>query len=198
MLTKLIAINNVLAAMGIRAVTSATSTHPDVVAASNTIDRVSRMLQSDHPSYNSENLTLAISNVGHVILPSNVLEVDAVNALLKYTQRGTRLYDITNNTYVFTAAVDVKITSLLEYDDLPFHAANYIMYQASFDHYVDQDGDTAKSTKLERRVDKAQSLYEKTEFRAKDINALCSPTAAKIVSGISTGGVSRNPQYPGG
>ena len=45
-------------------------------------------------------------------------------------QRGDRLYDRKNNTYVFTEDLKGDMTIILDWDDLPEHARLYIMTKA--------------------------------------------------------------------
>jgi hypothetical protein len=41
-------------------------------------------------------------------------------------QRGNRLYDKTNHTFVFTKTIDCEVVWFFPYDELPHHAQAYI------------------------------------------------------------------------
>lgn len=196
MITELTAINKVLAAIGVNPVTTESSTHPDAIAARNTIESLSMSLQANGPEFNKDVRTLVRDNINNIRLPSNTLFVDSIDRLEKVTQRGGLLYNITGGTFEFDTDVVCDLVVYLDFNDLPFHASNYIMYTAAYDHYVDQDGDEKKSRRLEARKNRAQVLYDKTELNAKNINALHSPQAQTLLHGM--GSASRNPNNIGG
>ena len=103
--------------------------------AEETLDSVSRKVQAEGWSFNTDyqmtltrdSTTNQISvgtNVSRVVVdPYEYYDVDVV-------QRGSRLYDRKNNTYVFSIDLKADMTVILEWDDLPEHARVYIMTKA--------------------------------------------------------------------
>ena len=103
--------------------------------AEETLDSVSRKVQAEGWSFNTDyqmtltrdSTTNQISvgtNVSRVVVdPYEYYDVDVV-------QRGSRLYDRKNNTYVFSIDLKADMTVILEWDDLPEHARVYIMHKA--------------------------------------------------------------------
>ena len=103
--------------------------------AEETLDSVSRKVQAEGWSFNTDyqmtltrdSTTNEISvgtNVSRVVIdPYEYYDVDVV-------QRGSRLYDRKNNTYVFSIDLKADMTVILEWDDLPEHARVYIMTKA--------------------------------------------------------------------
>jgi len=103
--------------------------------AEETLDSVSRKVQAEGWSFNTDyeitltrdSTTNEISvgtNVSRIVVdPYEYSDVDVV-------QRGSRLYDRRNNTYVFTIDLKVDMTVILDWDDLPEHARVYIMTKA--------------------------------------------------------------------
>ena len=197
-LTELIAINTVLAASGIRSVTNVNSLHPAAIAAKNVLDLYYREIQADGRYYNTETRTLALSNTGEIILPSNTLDVDATDTSKKVAHRGTRLYDTKNNTFTFTAALEVDITVELAFDDLPFVVANYVMRRAVLEHYINRDGDKVKTQALAALAEAAQVQYERTMLRNADVSATHSPQSQKFLHRFHRRPRHSNPILPGG
>jgi hypothetical protein len=103
--------------------------------AEETLDSVSRKVQAEGWSFNTDyqmtltrdsntNEILVGTNVSRVVIdPYEYYDIDVV-------QRGSRLYDRKNNTYVFSIDLKADMTVILEWDDLPEHARVYIMIKA--------------------------------------------------------------------
>lgn len=103
--------------------------------AEETLDSVSRKVQVEGWSFNTDyqmtltrdSTTNEISvgtNVSRVVVdPYEYYDIDVV-------QRGSRLYDRKNNTYVFSIDLKADMTVILDWDDLPEHARVYIMTKA--------------------------------------------------------------------
>ena len=103
--------------------------------AEETLDSVSRKVQAEGWSFNTDyqmtltrdsntNEILVGTNVSRVVIdPYEYYDIDVV-------QRGSRLYDRKNNTYVFSIDLKADMTVILEWDDLPEHARVYIMTKA--------------------------------------------------------------------
>lgn len=133
--SELEAINTMLDAAGESPVSSLDSSGlADVAAAKTLLSEQSRLVQSLGWAFNTEyEYPLTPDVDGQIQLPQNVLRVDADT---RYTsvdvvQRGLRLYDRKNHTYVFTEALKGNMTFLLGFDELPQSARHYIMVKAA-------------------------------------------------------------------
>ena len=133
--TKLEAINELLEAIGESPVNSATNTGlVEADLASSRIDKISRQVQKRGWHWNTlKDYVLEPDISNNIQLPASTVEVDTVgsSAHKDYVQRGTRLYDRDNNTFTITDPVVVDITLLLDFDDLPENARDYIVMRAA-------------------------------------------------------------------
>ena len=69
---------------------------------------------------------------GFINLPPTLLRLDAMNSEeLNVVQRGTRLYDKQNHTFVFTKPVKLEVVLGLEYVDLPVEAKLFIAIRSA-------------------------------------------------------------------
>lgn len=135
--TKLEAINSVLSAVGEAPITSLDYIGDSISAtlASNIIDEVDRSFQTKGWSFNTDIGYVFVRDASNNIsVPSNAIRVnvdESVYPTLKVVQRGTKLYDAKNKTYVFSTNITGDMVSLLSFDLIPEPARNYIVTRSS-------------------------------------------------------------------
>lgn len=133
--TKLEAVNQCLAAIGEAPVNRVDDSGlADADVALRTLSNVSREVQQAGWHWNTEiNLPLAPDVDGFLSVPANTLRVDTVgnDRGTDVVQRGQRLYDRANHTYVFTRPVTVELVVLLDFEEIPEAARNYIALRAA-------------------------------------------------------------------
>jgi hypothetical protein len=107
----------------------------DVDLAKQILDETSVEIQSMEWECNSEkDYTLTPDNSSYIQLPTNILKLDITadfDSKYRPIQRGTRLYDKLNHTFVWTEPVTVDILWLLPYTDLPESLRRYITIAAA-------------------------------------------------------------------
>lgn len=106
----------------------------EVQTAVNTLHEVSRDVQKEGYGFNTdEDFELVRDVNGYVTLPGNTLSVDLTveNWQVDVVQRGLRLYDRKNHTYVFTFNPRCTLIQYLSWDELPEHARAYIKIRAA-------------------------------------------------------------------
>ena len=134
--TKLEAVNTLLATIGESPVNSLTSGLVEASLAEQTLDNVSRDVQSMGWAFNTDlkfNLTPTASN--EIALPANCLHVDTTALRMSsesdLVQRGMRLYDRIKNPYTITDTIEVDIVVLLSFDEMPEAARRYATIRAA-------------------------------------------------------------------
>ena len=132
-LTKLDAVNIALSSMGEPQVNSLDGVAVDAQMAASLIDETSMTVQSMGWHWNREIHALAPDTNGEVVLPANTARVDTIDGSLPVdvVQRGLRLFDVGNNTYQFTEPLTVEIFVILEFEELPLPAKQYITIRAA-------------------------------------------------------------------
>lgn len=133
-MSELDAVNTMLSLIGEAPVNSLiVSGLAEVALAKAILDEANRELQEKGWAFNVESEFLLTRDVNNYIqLPINALRVvlSPRHAPMKVTQRGTRLYNRTDHTYVFTKDLYVEITYLLPFEDLPQAAKHYLTIRA--------------------------------------------------------------------
>ena len=131
--TELEAINIMLAAIAEAPINSLTGTLPvDAVTARSTLAEFNKEVQSEGWSFNTDYQQSLVrdSTTNHISVGDNVsrIVVDHFDYPdIDVVQRGKKLYDRKNNTYEFEQNIKADITYILDWEDLPEHARNYIM-----------------------------------------------------------------------
>ena len=174
-LSELEAVNLMLATIGESPVSSLETTGDlHISMAVQFLYDTSREVQTVGYHFNyEENYPLAL-NVGYeLVIPSNTLSLDVCDEY-SYShdavQRGSRMYDRKNHTYIFDAPIKVDIVFFLPWDDLPQPARQLIAIQAArrFQRRVQGDDAIEKLTAVEEAAAKAQ--LEDFEATARDYN----------------------------
>lgn len=133
--TYLEAVNRILQMMGEAPVNSLAGQYGLAQQAEEMLKDVSRKVQSDGWSFNTDyerdmtpdSITKEVAvgvNVSRVVVdPYNYPSLDVV-------QRGGKLYDRRANSYQFDQAFKADVTYMLEWEELPEHARQYIAVKA--------------------------------------------------------------------
>lgn len=104
----------------------------DAVTARQVLNEVAVAVQTEGWAFNTEdNWTFLPDSTGTITVPSNLLQVDAIDPSRKVALRGTRLYDLKSHSYAFTEGITLNCVLMFEFDDLPQAARYYIAIRAA-------------------------------------------------------------------
>lgn len=132
--SKLDAVNTMLSSIGEAPVSSLSSGLIEAEIAETILDTVDREVQSMGWNFNTElKKSFAQDVSGQVVLPADILRADATyQANSKdLVQRGLKMYDKKNHTFVIGAATELDVVVQLVFDDLPEVAKRYIVLRAT-------------------------------------------------------------------
>jgi len=131
--TKLEAVNEILSSIGESPVNTLNSGVVDAELAATVLESVSRRFQANGWSFNKEeSYPLLPSTEGEVYLPYNVLTVDQViGEGNSFTMRGKRMYDKVKHTFNIGKTLNCDIVVLLDFEDLPSPAREYVSLKAA-------------------------------------------------------------------
>lgn len=188
MVTRLDVINHMLSVVGESGISDAGSLHPSVVTAKRILHTQDLDFQGPGWWFNREyGLVLAPNASGEVHVPGSTMDMKlsnvqnaSVSDKTRYVKRGTRIYDNRAHTFNIGHSVAVDIVLQLEIGDLPSVAGSFLMHSAGLAMYVDDDGDSYKTEKLEQRVSQAWQKLRAAELKTIAVNALDSPTARRL------------------
>ena len=169
--SKLEAVNKALQMMGEAPINSLQGLFGLGNLAETTIDSVSRKLQTEGWSFNTDyevdlmrnsttnEISVGTSTTRVYVDPYDYPDVDVV-------QRGSRLYDRKNNTYEFKQDLKADITIILDWEELPEHARVYIMTKAGRELQESMIGskDLTEINLLVEQEVRSQFLEEETQL----------------------------------
>ena len=187
--TELECINIMLAAIGEAPVSSLTGTVPvDVRIAQSTLTEVNKQVQAEGWSFNTEiDVTLTRNASNNIVLGTDVLRVDAQthdHPSIDAIQRGLKLYDRKNNTFVFDEDIRCTVVYFSSFDELPEQARSYMTIKAAR-VFVDRlISDQSLRTYTQEDEIRARSVLMETDLSNADHNILIGDPA--ISDAIST------------
>ena len=146
--TELECINIMLAAIGEAPINTLTGTLPvDAVTAQKTLAEINKDVQNEGWSFNQEfNVKLTRDGNNQIALGTDMLKVDANvfdHPTIDVIQRGLKMYDRKNNTFVFDTDLTCNVTYFRNFDEIPESARRYINIRAArvfVDRLVGDDG----------------------------------------------------------
>ena len=146
--TELECINIMLAAIGEAPINTLTGTLPvDAVTAQKTLAEINKDVQNEGWSFNQEfNVVLTRDGTNQIAIGTDMLKVDANvfdHPTIDVIQRGLKMYDRKNNTYVFDTDLTCNVTYFRNFDEIPESARRYINIRAArvfVDRLVGDDG----------------------------------------------------------
>lgn len=123
-------------------------------------------------------ITVTPNGSGNIVISSvaanALLHIDAIDSepWNNFTVRNGKLYDITKATDVFVGNINVRVVILLPNTDLPESFAQYIVTHAAFNYNRHYAGNQSRDQQLQAELSIAQSMVNKEEINASDINMI--------------------------
>jgi hypothetical protein len=134
------AVNYALPYMGEATVTSVDVRHPTVALIVRAINDHSRSLQAGTWWFNDKLVKLYPDADKLIATPANLITIVAVENKYLVENRNNRLYDLTNDTYMFTEMIECRLKEELPFEELPHWAAEVIKQRATRQVYVQDYG----------------------------------------------------------
>jgi hypothetical protein len=154
----------------------------DVANARNQLYDASKSVQAEGWAFNSEeNYSLAPNASGNIVVPENLLSVDAdTETAFDIVLRGTMLYDKKAHSLVFTRALKCEVIWMFAFDELPECARLYIKIKAARAFQARFLGSDSIQKFTELDESRARVTLMSEEGRTGDTNILNDPALAYI------------------
>jgi|TARA_R100000482_G_scaffold95098_1_gene39962 hypothetical protein len=131
--TRLAAVNTIISNIGQAPVTNLESGNPLVEMAEQILDEVTRAVLAEGWEFNTErHYPFTPNSTNEIVIPDNVLTLDTKSGSAKQTIiRNGKLYDRVKHSYTFSESVDLDVTWLFDFAELPEAFKNYITIRAA-------------------------------------------------------------------
>lgn len=134
-MTLLDCVNTCLSRLGEARVTSTDVRHPTVDLIKETVHLKRRELLERGWWFNQAAVTMYPSTAGTMAYPVDSLSILGFNGKT-FVARDGMLFDLDNNTTLFSGPEKLLVTYDVDFDDLPECAANVVMYRAGQEVYA--------------------------------------------------------------
>lgn len=185
-MTELQAINFMLTRAGHRPVNSVLDDGTnDATIAKQILDEVITQILAVGWHFNTEIMDLTPTTEGKILLSDNWLFVDTVNCSAGYnvTQRGNELYNLTDNTNIFSKALTCKVIIRYDFEDIPYHIQNYIKLAAALQYQQVVLSDPNVDAFIRDQYQRAMIEAKQTDAKIYDYNWVHSnPNSARIAN----------------
>lgn len=112
-------INAMLSIVGESAVDSLDTAHPDVVSASAFLDSNRSEILGQGWWFNKRTMTFTRDINGHIYIPATTITVDSTDNSKNLAIRDGKLFDVDNQTYIFTENQELETVVDLTEDEIP-------------------------------------------------------------------------------
>ena len=168
-ISELDAVNSVLANIGESPVNSLTENSVDIGMAVRHLSSVSRELQMRGWSFNTDKeYVLTPNSEDKIDITDDILAVDVDKVddpKLDVVIRGSYLYNRYDRSYTFSGDIEVEVTWLLAWEDLPPHAQNYIVVTAGI-----RMADDTESSTISHKFGQEDQLHAWNAFKSQEID----------------------------
>ena len=181
LITELQAINEVLSVAGDAAVQSVDSDYEQAVIARRILEETSREEQSVGWWFNElVDIEISSDTDGSVSLPSNTIDAEIHDDTGLLVQRGLRIFNRKENTYVIGESVVANIIEFLEWDFLPQVFRQYVVQVAKERYNTEYFGSKDVERVVAISKQSASVRLQQADIDGRDINMLNNSRAYNI------------------
>jgi glycerol-3-phosphate cytidylyltransferase-like family protein len=181
LMSELEAVNKILAVAGDSPVQTLEDDYIQAILARQILTRASRKVQSLGWWFNEDEGVILIPSItGMLTLATNVISAIAKDDAGTIIQRGNRLYDRQERTYVFTENVKCDLVLALEWTELPQAAREYISDVACTQYNNDFFGAQEIKQNLQKNEGATYLIMKQEDTDARDISMLNNTRAHNI------------------
>lgn len=180
--TNVDAVNRVLGSIGDSPVNSLDNpTNVNVINAIKNLEQVNRQEQAKGWSFNIiESYTLNPSTESNMISwSSTFLRLKGSNGTL--AKKGDYVYNFTNQTFIFTSAIQVEAIILVDLEEMPEPMRNYIIAKTSQQYQQKYLGDPTLAQGIAQELKEAWQALQEYEIEMNDLNILENSDMLRIV-----------------
>lgn len=173
-------VNKILPYLGQRTATDIDSPHPTVAKVRGLIDDARLELLNRSWWFSERTVNLLPNIDGLIARPNSVVAVYPIGNVDLLEFRGGYLFNLAQNTQVFSAAVPVVLRDDLVFEDLPSTAQSVVTWQAAVSAYLSIFEGGTVPQKLSNDASRAQAALEAEHLRKQNYNTYRLPAVSRL------------------
>lgn len=178
------AVNVTLEALGESRIVDINTSNPSAGLARSALARTRRGTLSTGWWFNTIRREVAPTPTpGNIKVPWNQLSMYGEDGL-KYSERDGVLYNLVDQTKIFTGAVRLKVIIDIDFEDLPEHMAMWVAYDAAAQVYLNDLGADSNYNALLVSAREYESLTMREHLRNQHYSTSRTRGARKVRSGF--------------
>lgn len=178
------AVNVTLEALGESRIVDLNTSNPSAGLARSALERKRAAALATGWWFNTIFRTVTPGQDGLVNVPWAQLSIYGTDGY-KYGERDGVLYDLVNQTKVFTSTVSLKINIDIAFADLPEYMAQWLAYETAAEVYMNDLGADSNYQGLSMEAQRLYSLVYREHLRNMKYSTASTRTAARIRRGFT-------------
>lgn len=164
------AVNTVLPYLGEHKITNVIeSKHPTVNLIVDAIERQNKGACAEGWYFNTYNTKIPVNTSGRIDVPKDILAVYGLNKAVSID--GEFFFDLDNNTRYFTETLEVRLIKYIDFEKLPYYMAQYVMYRACHEMYIQDNGTDSTSQIILQLSSEARNMLRQENLRTRGYNS---------------------------
>ena len=121
--------------------------------------------------FNELTISFYPNEEGNIVVPDTFLTATGTEDNPEVVIRDWKVYDKENNTFKFKSPITLNVIDDVNFDDIPFVIANYIVQVASYKAYIDIIGNTddVRIRREELQMSKIEAMRYDTQISETNI-----------------------------
>jgi len=177
------AVNVTLKALGESLITDINTSNPSAGLAKSSLAIQRRGALATGWWFNTIERIYTPSALGKINVPYNQLSVYGTDGS-KYGVRNSLLYNLVEQTSVFTETVTLRIMIDVEFEDLPEYIAQYLAYSVAAETYMNDLGKDNNYVELQAKASEYKSLAFRENLRNEQYNSASLRQSSRIRRGF--------------
>lgn len=158
----------------------------EAVTARTILEETLREEQQEKWWFNTFTMTFTPNSAGYITLPYNIVSLQSTSSNRKYLINGNDLYDVTNETKIFTDDVELKVLLEIEFDDIPDVFKSYVVLQSAKHLHTYLNADETTQKELLNKLQLQRIKLDREHIRQSKVN---------LVKGSRLADRTSNPTY---
>lgn len=144
----------------------------EAVMARTILEETIREEQENKWWFNWFKQTYTPNNSGYITIGSNIISLEATTTRSRYLVNGSDLYDVNNQTKIFTEPVTLNTLVEVRFDDLPQVFQTYVILIAAKHLHVYLNGDETTQRELELKIQGQRHKVDKEDMKYSNFNLI--------------------------